>query len=345
MPSNTASLTNAEPWLPEAFNGGHAYRDRLDASAASAIGFYAERYPHSSAAIWQERLAAGEIWRNGCQLRSDGPLHAGDRLIWQRPPWREPAVPQLLERAVVLDDGDLLVLNKPSGLPVLPAGGFLNHTLLQQLHAWPQASQARPVHRLGRFTSGLLVCARTPQTRAWLSAQLRESTRGGNQPVSACKKVYRALTAPLPSDWQLGEQRLIRVPIGRRPHARLGMVWCAASAGESSAADLAAYSRMVLLQRRSSGALVEVTIASGRPHQIRIHAAAVGAPLLGDPLYQPGGAASNTALPGEGGYLLHAHRLTLHPPDAAPIVLEAPLPDVLREEVPGHGTSAVGSGA
>ena len=75
---------------------------------------------------------------------------------------------------VVHVDDHLLVLNKPSGLPVLPAGGFLEHTLLKQLQAW--APEARPVHRLGRFTSGLLVCARRPATRAWLSAQLRDST-------------------------------------------------------------------------------------------------------------------------------------------------------------------------
>jgi 23S rRNA pseudouridine1911/1915/1917 synthase len=81
-----------------------------------------------------------------------------------------------------------------------------------------------------------------------------------------------------------------------------------------------------LLERRTQGWLVEVTIASGRPHQIRIHMAAAGAPLLGDPLYQPGGRARADALPGDGGYQLHAHRLSLSPPEGQPIVLEAPLP-------------------
>ena len=80
---------------------------------------------------------------------------------------------------VHFDDGDLLVLDKPSGLPVLPAGGWLEHTLLRLLerrHGGDPAGIPRPVHRLGRFTSGLLVCARQPASRAWLSAQLREST-------------------------------------------------------------------------------------------------------------------------------------------------------------------------
>jgi hypothetical protein len=83
---------------------------------------------------------------------------------------------------VVYDDGDLQVIDKPAGLPVLPAGGWLEHTLLRLLerrHRGAGVAIPRPVHRLGRYTSGLLVCARQPQTRAWLSASLRESTAAG----------------------------------------------------------------------------------------------------------------------------------------------------------------------
>ena len=119
-------------WLPAALNRGHRYRDRVQAAAQSTVGYYAERYGHSDPSVWRERLAAGEIWCNGQQLRADAALAAGDDLIWHRPPWEEAAVPVLSQRAVVFDDGDLLVLNKPSGLPVLPAGGFPEHTLLPQ---------------------------------------------------------------------------------------------------------------------------------------------------------------------------------------------------------------------
>ena len=174
MPSSTGWLTD---WLPAAFNDGHAYRDRVSAAAASTAGFYAKRYTHSDPGVWRERLAAGQIWRNGQRLWGDGPLVAGDRLVWHRPPWQEPAVPVL--PGPLFDDGDLVVFNKPSGLPVLPAGGFLQHTVLGQLAR--VAPGARPVHRLGRFTSGLLVCARSRQARAWLSAQLRDSTAASCQ--------------------------------------------------------------------------------------------------------------------------------------------------------------------
>ena len=78
-------------WLPAAFNDGHAYRDRVSTAAASTAGFYAERYTHSDPGVWGERLAAGQIWRNGQRLWGDGPLAAGDRLVWHRPPWQEPA--------------------------------------------------------------------------------------------------------------------------------------------------------------------------------------------------------------------------------------------------------------
>jgi len=77
---------------------------------------------------------------------------------------------------------------------------------------------------------------------------------------------------------------------------------------------------------RPDGCLVEVAIATGRPHQIRIHAAAGGAPLLGDPLYQAGGLAHADALPGDGGYRLHAHRITLRSAEGELLRFEAPLP-------------------
>jgi len=320
--SNASSASEA--WLPAAFNQGHAYRDRVDRPAASIAGFYTERYRHSDQTVWMERLAAGEIWCNGQQLRADAPLAAGDRLVWHRPPWQEAAVPVLSERSIVFDDGDLLVLNKPSGLPVLPAGGFLEHTLLTHLQAW--APEARPVHRLGRFTSGLLVCARRSESRAFLSAQLRESTLSieSGEPAEGCRKIYRAITHPLPEDWQLGELRCVSSSIGLKAHPRVGMIWCSVSEWEPHA--LPAFSEIKLLERRCSSCLVEVKIATGRPHQIRVHTAAIGSPLLGDPLYRPGGTALPNALPGDGGYQLHSHRLKIVREGLPPLELSAPLP-------------------
>jgi 23S rRNA pseudouridine1911/1915/1917 synthase len=318
-------------WLPAAQNRGHLYRDRVrpeDLPAAPGqvpllvSAFYAARYRHSDRSVWRQRLVAGEIRCNGQPLRADAPLAAGDRLVWQRPPWQEPAVPALTTAARVFDDGDLLVLDKPSGLPVLPAGGFLEHTLLAQLERlWPGA---RPVHRLGRCTSGLLVCARRPATRAWLSAQLRESTAADSEKGEkrGCRKLYRALLVPGVLTLAPGETRTIAVPIGRRAHRQLGWIWCAADGSEPG--DRSARSSLTLLEHRAAADLVQVLIASGRPHQIRIHCAAVGAPLLGDPLYGPDGLARAEALPGDGGYRLQAWRLELERPAGGRLVLEVP---------------------
>ncbi|MFS6827027.1 hypothetical protein [Cyanobium sp. ATX-6F1] len=82
----------AEGWLPAAFNRGWTYRDRIGAEPAGAtvLSFYAARYRHSDRAVWTQRLAAGELHRNGSRLRADAALLAGDQLQWHRPPGRRP---------------------------------------------------------------------------------------------------------------------------------------------------------------------------------------------------------------------------------------------------------------
>ncbi len=359
-------MAQAPGWLPSAPNQGWTYRDRPGAGLArgtSVAAYYASRYGHSDRAVWLARIAAGEVFCNGDRLLADGPLAAGDRLVWHRPPWQEAAVPDL--PGPLFDDGDLHVIDKPSGLPVLPAGGWLEHTvlrLLERRHRGDPAGLPRPVHRLGRFTSGLLVCARQPQTRAWLSARLRESTDRGPDPAAAaapgpsrtptaplppgrdpgvgmgsagptglgagvedgagCRKLYRTLVVPGVLALQPGDPRRIEVPIGRRAHAQLGQLWCAADG--SAPGDRPARSTLTLLERGHQADLVQVAIASGRPHQIRIHCAALGAPLLGDPLYAPGGLAIPGALPGDGGYHLQAWRLEVDLPGGGRLELEAP---------------------
>jgi 23S rRNA pseudouridine1911/1915/1917 synthase len=329
-------MPGPEGWLAAAPNGGWIYRDRVQSAQAGVevSAFYASRHRHSDRTLWRARLAAGEIQRNGEILPEDVPLAAGDRLAWHRPAWIEGAVPAAW--AVLHDDGDLLVIDKPAGLPVLPAGGWLEHTvlrLLERRHAHDPAGVPRPVHRLGRFTSGLLVCARRPQTRAWLSARLRESTAGQTLPVagpSGCGKHYRALLVPGVLSLPLGGVQTLLTPIGRRPHPRLGLIWCAVDGLQ--AGDLAARSDLMLLERSRGADLVEVAIASGRPHQIRIHCAALGAPLLGDPLYGPGGLVSTEARPGDGGYQLQAWRLELPLPAGERLALEAPNPLALPRQ-------------
>ena len=283
-------------WRPAAFNNGWTYQDRVPAEAAggSLIRWMAQRYRHSAEDVWLARIAAGQLDCNGDCLRADRLLDGRETVVWRRPPWLEGAIPDQWE--TIYDDGDLLVINKPSGLPVMPGGGFLRHTL-----ALLEPSGARPVHRLGRFTSGLQVCARTPQTRAVWSKHFL--------PEGGCRKVYQAWTHRVPG-LPFGQCLRVSSDVVERPHPLLGWIWGPEPLDEQPIRKrLSAHSEMRLMERTAEGDRLQVTITTGRPHQIRIHLAQLGSPLLGDPLYLCNREISATAFPGDGGYMLHAWRL------------------------------------
>jgi 23S rRNA pseudouridine1911/1915/1917 synthase len=201
---------------------------------------------------------------------------------------------------------------KPRGLPTLPNGGFLTHTLLHLVRCrWAEAT---PGHRLGRGTSGIVLLALTPTARRELAAAWREGR---------VERVYRGLVRGMPMPHELS----IEVPIGPVSHPLLGQVHAARGDGRR------AVTRVRVLRAAPGGAVVEASIATGRPHQIRIHLAAAGHPLVGDPLYGVGGLPGpRPALPGQGGYWLHAHRLRLvHPVTGAPLDLECAPPPILAD--------------
>ena len=267
------------------------------------------RYAHSSASAWDARLADRQVDLDGTIALGDERLRSGQHLTWQRPPWNEPDVP--LHFDVIHEDASLLAVAKPSGLPTMPAGGFLEHTLLTLVHVGHP--DARPLHRLGRFTSGLVLFALTRSAAAALGRAWRDHE---------VTKDYRALISGSPS-WDALE---ITIGIGQVPHPKLGTVFAAREDGRP------AQSRVRVIERRGDVTLCDVRIATGRPHQIRIHLASAGHPLAGDPLYGIGGLplADVPALPGDGGYLLHAHRVRFsHPEGGGELELEAPPPAVL----------------
>jgi 23S rRNA pseudouridine1911/1915/1917 synthase len=273
-------------------NNGFVYRTVVRADDAGCLVWQmlARRYAHSSSDVWQQRVQRGEVRRGGRVLTLKDEVFAGEVVHWHRPPWVEPDVPR--DVRVVHADAHLLVVDKPAGLPVMPSGGFLENTLWSLLK--PRWGDVAPMHRLGTGTSGLVAFGRTAEARRLVQA----AWRGGQ-----VRKVYAAVVCGGMVD------QTVRMPIGPVPHALLGTVHAASAAGRASTSHFTA------IEPRDGETLVHVLIETGRPHQIRIHAAVAGHPLVGDPLYVAGGAPRQDVLPSAVGYRLHARELTLPHPE------------------------------
>ena len=289
-------------------NRGYAYTTIISSKyhGRTLLSHLASLYPHSTSQAWQQNLDNGEVTLNGNTATGGESLTANQTLVWNRPPWIEPDAPRHFE--VLFDDPHLLAVSKPSGLPTLPGGGFMENTLLRLVQK--QALNANPVHRLGRATTGIVLFAKTPLAASKLCADW-------NTP--RVEKIYRALS----QDVALHDAYEILTPIGLVSHPLIGAVWAANPSGKLSK-SLAKVS-----SRTTSTTTFEVSLYSGRPHQIRIHLASIGHPLVGDPLYDFTGQPliNHPGLPGDGGYLLHAQFLKFHHPITGEQVhLEAALP-------------------
>lgn len=301
-------------------NRGYAYTTNIRSNyhGQTLLAYLASLYRHSTPEAWQQRLNDGEVTLNGATATGNESVSSGQTLVWNRPPWMEPEAPRHFE--VLFEDDHLLAVSKPSGLPTLPGGGFLENTLLRLVQE--QSANANPVHRLGRATSGIVLFAKTPRAAANLFA---------NWNTPKIQKIYRALAQNVAQD----DAYEILTPIGLVPHPRIGSVWAAHPGGKPSR------SLAKVVSRSNSTTTFEVSLTSGRPHQIRIHLASIGHPLVGDPLYGSTGQPLENlpGLPGDGGYFLHAQFLRFHHPiSGEPIHLEAALPSAfplhLTEEQP-----------
>ncbi len=231
-------------------------------------------------------------------------------------------VAQAIDLDIVYEDSDLLVVDKPAGLVVHPAAGNPDMTLVNALlaHCGDRLSGiggvARPgiVHRLDKDTSGLMVVAKTDAAHAGLSAQFADRT---------LSRTYRAVVEGAPSPAR-GE---IDAAIGRSPHNRRKMA-VLRSGGKP------ALTRYRVLRRfgppeRPVASLVECALATGRTHQIRVHLASIGHPVVGDPLYRGrrAGLAADHPLRRFARQALHATALRFrHPASGEMKQFESPLP-------------------
>jgi 23S rRNA pseudouridine1911/1915/1917 synthase len=283
---------------------------RLDQALAVAL-------PQYSRARLQRWIRLGAVSIDGRPMRPRDRVRGGERLVVRAEfPVETAVAAETLPLDIVHEDPALLVLNKPPGLVVHPGAGNREHTLQNALLAY-DASLARVpraglVHRLDKDTSGLLMVARTPESHTRLVAALAAREVG---------REYLALCAGVPT----GGGR-IEEPIGRHRTARTRM------AVRSDGREAVTHYRIE--ERLGSFTLLRVQLETGRTHQIRVHLAHVGLPVIGDPVYggrmrQPAGASAavRAALRAFRRQALHAQRLRLkHPVNRRALAFEAPPP-------------------
>jgi len=276
-----------------------------------------ERFPEFSRARLQDWIKRGRVLVNGAPARSSRVLREGDRVDVEPaelPPLR--AAPEAIPLRVLYEDQDIVAIDKPAGMVVHAGAGVNTGTLVNALLGRFQSLSAlggdlRPgiVHRLDRFTSGVILVAKNDAAHRALAALF-----AGRQ----VEKTYLALV-----HGNVKEDRgRIEKPIARDPRHRTRMT-------ARLAQGRAAWSEYRVLRRFGRFTLLEVKIGTGRTHQIRVHLSSIGHPVAGDRLY--GAPAKNDIHPPGGRFFLHAHRIRFeHPFTGQPVEIGSPLPEDLK---------------
>jgi 23S rRNA pseudouridine1911/1915/1917 synthase len=299
--------------------------ERLDQALTTLL-------PDHSRAALQRLIREGHVQVDGRMARPSYRIRGGERVRLSPPPPVPSGIePEAIPLRVLHEDGDLLVIDKPAGMTVHPGAGVRRGTLVNALlhHARGLSSIGgveRPgiVHRLDRDTSGVLVVALNDRAHRDLAAQFKSRR---------VEKVYEALVWGRPR----ATSGIVDQPIGRHPAVRVRMA--VRRDGRPSV------SRWRILRAFGPATLLEVRPETGRTHQIRVHLAHLGHPVVGDPLYGgrrargtgvPGAAARGDGDPiedyaGSGGLALHARSLSFdHPADGRRLRFEAPRPEPLE---------------
>lgn len=279
-------------------------------------------------------IVGGEVRRGGAILTDPAQHVAAGDIITLRVPPAVDATPagERIPLDVVYEDDELIVIDKPRGLVVHPAAGHETGTLVNALIAHCGASLSgiggvrRPgiVHRLDKDTTGLLVAAKTDRAHASLSAQFADHGRTG-----AMRRGYLAFVWGVPDR----PRGTVEAPIDRHPHAREKMA--VRGSGRAAVTHWEVVESYAGQDGKGVAALVECLLETGRTHQIRVHLAHLGHPLMGDDVYGAGfktkarqlGPAARAALDDLGRQALHAYLLTIeHPLSGEILTWESPLP-------------------
>jgi len=281
-----------------------------------------ERLPQYSRSRIQQWIRDGHILVNGARERPSRLLRAGepvDVAPAEAPPLH--ATPERIPLAVLYEDRDLVAIDKPAGMVVHAGAGIHSGTLVNALLGRFEAlsgvgGELRPgiVHRLDRYTSGVLLVAKNDAAHQNLAEQF--SSR-------KVEKIYLALVhGRVKQETGRIDRPIARDPVHRtRMTARLG-------------AGRPAWSEYRVLRRFERFTLLEVRIGTGRTHQIRVHLSGIGHPVAGDTLY--GAPAKVEGQPPLGRYFLHAHRIRFHLPSTGEeATVVSPLPAELEKWLEG----------
>ena len=308
--------TAAEMELRRVTVPAESHGNRLDRALAAIV-------PEFSRTYLQQLIEGGMVTLAGVTAtKASAKVKAGDELLIElRPtPQSQAFQPEAMELDIVFEDNYLMVINKPAGLVVHPAPGNWSGTLLNGLLAHgPQAGllpRAGIVHRLDKDTSGLMVVARQRTVMDQLVGLI------------AAREVSREYVALAHGAWQGAKTRQVDAPIGRDPRNRLRMavVDLEKNAGKTASTTVS------LLQNAAKHCLVKCKLHTGRTHQIRVHMALLGHPLVSDELY---GGASAAGLGRQG---LHAWRLAFtHPVTGKAMEFRAEPPPDLQAAIAGLG--------
>lgn len=290
--------------------------ERLDRALAQQV-------PEFSRSYLQQLVAAGAVCVNHQILRKPSlRVKVGDCIELEMRPTQESQAfrAENIALDVIYEDPHLMVVNKPAGLVVHPAPGNWSGTLLNALlgrdASAAQVPRAGIVHRLDKDTSGLMVVART---RAAMDVLVR---------MIGMRQVHRNYLAIAQGRWQGPAEREENAAIGRDPRNRLRMavVDLTRQAGKTARTDLC------LVEQGPTHCLVRCTLHTGRTHQIRVHMAHIGLPLVGDVLY------GGTPDLGLSRQALHAFHLRFdHPVEGRPLSFDACLPPDMQSALRAAG--------
>ena len=289
---------------------------QADVSGLRLDVFLAEHLPELTRSAVQRLLEQGLVTHGGVPLKKNAKTEAGAVYELTLPALRETElVPQDIPLDVVYEDADVLVVNKPKGLVVHPAAGHADDTLVNGLlYALGDDlsginGELRPgiVHRIDKDTSGLLAVAKNDYAHTMLASQLKDHTMA---------RTYEAIVCGVMKE----DSGTVDAPIGRHPTDRKKM--CVTQRGGRNAVT-----HWEVVRRYKGYTHIRCKLETGRTHQIRVHMAYIGHPILGDTVY-----GRKKPELGQSSQCLHAGALCFqHPRDGHPVMVFAELPQYFRD--------------